>query len=118
MNEQLLQKEKASNSRRRRHPNPATYRRRWGTGRMQPAERRVRLLQPARGYRVAIDQYFWPLPFQHVRERLLELGCGSAAASLCLLARVVGLDITGRSSTSNLPNSPGAMRRSTIRAFM
>lgn len=57
---------------------------------------RVRLLQPARGYRVAVDP---PLLAAAVParpgERLLELGCGSGAAALCLLARVPGCRVTG-----------------------
>lgn len=57
---------------------------------------RVRLLQPVRGYRVAIDP---PLLAAAVPaqpgERLLELGCGSGAAALCLLARVPGCRVTG-----------------------
>jgi len=57
---------------------------------------RVRLLQPARGYRAAIDP---PLLAAAVParpgERLLELGCGSGAAALCLLARVPGCRVTG-----------------------
>jgi len=57
---------------------------------------RLRLLQPVRGYRVAIDP---PLLAAAVParpgERLLELGCGSGAAALCLLARVPGCRVTG-----------------------
>lgn len=57
---------------------------------------RVRLLQPSRGYRVAVDP---PLLAAAVParpgERLLELGCGSGAAALCLLARVPGCRVTG-----------------------
>jgi tRNA1(Val) A37 N6-methylase TrmN6 len=60
---------------------------------------RVRLRQPAEGYRVAIDPVFLAAavpaePHQHV----LEVGCGAGAAMLCLAvrvpqARVVGLDM-------------------------
>lgn len=60
---------------------------------------RLRLWQPTAGYRVAIDPFLLaaslsPEPGEH----LLELGCGSGAVSLCLLARhprvtVVGLEV-------------------------
>lgn len=57
---------------------------------------RVRLRQPAGGYRVAVDT---PLLAAAVParagERVLELGCGVGAASLCLLARVPSLRVFG-----------------------
>lgn len=57
---------------------------------------RVRLAQPARGYRAAVDPVLLaaavPLaPGQHA----LDLGCGSGAAALCLLARVPEGRVTG-----------------------
>ncbi|WP_114393662.1 tRNA1(Val) (adenine(37)-N6)-methyltransferase [Oleisolibacter albus] len=57
---------------------------------------RVRLLQPRQGYRAAIDPVLLAaaVPAQP-GERVLELGCGTGAAALCLAARVSGLDLTG-----------------------
>lgn len=57
---------------------------------------RVTLLQPRRGYRAATDPVFLAafVP-AHRGEGVLELGCGAGAASLCLAARVPGLDIHG-----------------------
>lgn len=57
---------------------------------------RVRLGQPAVGYRVAIDPLLLAaaVPAQP-SESLLELGCGSGAASLCLLARVPACRVVG-----------------------
>lgn len=57
---------------------------------------RLRLLQPARGYRAATDPVLLAaacpaLPGQSV----LDLGCGAGAASLCLGARVAGLGLAG-----------------------
>lgn len=60
---------------------------------------RVRLMQPAAGYRVALDPVFLAAAVPAAPEdRVLDLGCGVGAASLCLLARVprtriAGLDI-------------------------
>lgn len=57
---------------------------------------RVALLQPARGYRVAIDPVLLAAAVPaSAGERLLELGCGSGAAALCLLARVPAASVTG-----------------------
>ncbi|MBV8409652.1 MAG: methyltransferase [Alphaproteobacteria bacterium] len=57
---------------------------------------RVRLLQPAKGYRVAVDA---PLLAAAVEarpgERILDLGAGVGAVGLCLAARVPGCSITG-----------------------
>lgn len=57
---------------------------------------RLRLLQPTKGYRAATDPVFLAaacpaLPGQ----RVLDLGCGAGAASLCLGARVPGLALAG-----------------------
>jgi len=52
---------------------------------------RLRLRQPARGYRVAIDPVLLAAAVPAgPGERLLDLGCGAGAAALCLLARVPG----------------------------
>lgn len=57
---------------------------------------RVRLSQPAQGYRVAIDPVLLAagVPARE-GELVLDLGCGVGAASLCLLARVPGARVTG-----------------------
>jgi tRNA1(Val) A37 N6-methylase TrmN6 len=57
---------------------------------------RVILVQPARGNRAAIDPVFLAAavparPSEHV----LELGCGTGAAALCLAARVPGCKVEG-----------------------
>ncbi|HJQ58934.1 MAG TPA: methyltransferase domain-containing protein [Vineibacter sp.] len=65
---------------------------------------RVRLLQPARGYRAAIDAVLLAATVPVCAgEHILDVGCGVGAASLCLLARaasaglsdvrVVGLEV-------------------------
>jgi tRNA1(Val) A37 N6-methylase TrmN6 len=57
---------------------------------------RVRLRQPTAGYRVAIDPLLLAAAVPALPgERLLELGCGSGAASLCLLARVPACTVVG-----------------------
>ena len=62
---------------------------------------RVRLRQPATGYRAAIDPVFLAAAVPACAgERLLELGCGVGAAALCLLDRLdrqgaEGVSITG-----------------------
>lgn len=57
---------------------------------------RVRLRQPRRGYRAAVDPVllaaFVPVA---PGARVLDLGCGAGAAALCLAARVPGLDLHG-----------------------
>ena len=57
---------------------------------------RVRLAQPRRGYRAAIDPVLLAA-FVPARpgERVLDLGCGAGAAALCLAARVAGLELHG-----------------------
>ncbi len=57
---------------------------------------RVRLLQTAGGYRVAIDPVILAAAVPaRAGETALDLGCGSGAAALCLLARVPGVAATG-----------------------
>lgn len=57
---------------------------------------RLTITQPAKGYRAGVDAVFLAAcvtakPGQSV----LELGCGVGVASLCLQARVSGLDLVG-----------------------
>jgi tRNA1(Val) A37 N6-methylase TrmN6 len=56
---------------------------------------RVRLRQPVRGFRAGLDAVLLAA-FVPARpgERVLEAGCGSGAAFLCLAARVPGLAVT------------------------
>ena len=57
---------------------------------------RVRLRQPARGYRVAVDPVLLAASVAATAgERVLDLGCGVGAAGLCLLARIPGLSLDG-----------------------
>lgn len=57
---------------------------------------RVRLRQPARGYRAAIDPVFLAAAVPaRAGERVIDLGCGAGAAALCLLTRVAGVEVTG-----------------------
>ncbi|MEL6765562.1 MAG: methyltransferase [Pseudomonadota bacterium] len=57
---------------------------------------RVRLLQPKAGYRAATDPVLLAAAVAaKVGETVLELGIGAGAASLCLAARVPGLQLTG-----------------------
>ncbi len=57
---------------------------------------RVSLLQHRKGYRVAIDPVFLAaiVPAQ-AGQQVLDMGCGSGAATLCLATRVPGVRITG-----------------------
>jgi len=57
---------------------------------------RLRLRQPAEGYRAAIDPVLLAaaVPARD-GEAVADLGCGAAAAALCLLTRVPGLRVTG-----------------------
>ena len=57
---------------------------------------RVKLLQPERGYRIAIDSLFLAaaIPAKH-GDRILELGSGTGAASICLAARIPDIQVTG-----------------------
>jgi tRNA1(Val) A37 N6-methylase TrmN6 len=57
---------------------------------------RVRLLQPSRGYRIAIDAVLLAAAVEaRAGERMLDLGAGVAAVGLCLAARVPGCTIVG-----------------------
>ena len=57
---------------------------------------RVRLAQPARGYRAGVDAVFLAAACPaRPGQRVLDLGCGVGAAALCLAARVPGLVLAG-----------------------
>jgi tRNA1(Val) A37 N6-methylase TrmN6 len=57
---------------------------------------RVRLRQPATGYRVAIDPVFLAAAVPaEPRQLVLDVGCGAGAAMLCLAARVPHLRVVG-----------------------
>jgi len=56
---------------------------------------RVLLRQPRRGYRVAIDPVLLAASVNaRPGETVLDVGAGSGAATLCLAARIPGLDLT------------------------
>jgi tRNA1(Val) A37 N6-methylase TrmN6 len=64
---------------------------------------RVRLRQPAEGYRVAVDPVLLAAAVPVAPEsRVLDLGCGAGAAALCLLARVPQAEVTGWEVQENL----------------
>ncbi len=57
---------------------------------------RVRLYQPKRGYRVAIDPVLLAAAVDAAPgDTVLDAGCGTCAATLCLAARLPQLRITG-----------------------
>lgn len=57
---------------------------------------RVRLLQPNRGYRVAIDAVLLAAAVDAAPgERILDLGAGVGAVGLCLAARLPGCSVVG-----------------------
>jgi len=57
---------------------------------------RVRLVQGKDGYRAAIDPVLLAAAIPaRPGERVLDLGCGVGAASMCLVARVQGIKVTG-----------------------
>lgn len=57
---------------------------------------RLRLLQPARGYRAATDPVLLAAACPaKAGESVLDLGCGAGAAALCLATRVPGLALAG-----------------------
>jgi tRNA1(Val) A37 N6-methylase TrmN6 len=57
---------------------------------------RLQLMQPAEGYRAAIDPVLLAAAVDaKAGERVLDLGCGVGTAGLCLLARVAGISLTG-----------------------
>jgi len=57
---------------------------------------RVTIVQPKGGYRAAIDPIFLAAAVPTTSgDRVLDLGSGTGAASLCLAARVPGVHVTG-----------------------
>ncbi len=57
---------------------------------------RLRLLQPIKGYRAATDPVLLAAACPaRVGDRVLDIGCGAGAASLCLGARVPGVHLSG-----------------------
>ena len=57
---------------------------------------RVLVRQPRNGYRAATDPVFLAASVPaRAGQSVLELGCGAGVASLCLAARVQGLQLTG-----------------------
>lgn len=57
---------------------------------------RLRLWQPAQGYRAATDPVLLAAACPaRAGDRVLDLGCGAGAAALCLGTRVAGLHLTG-----------------------
>lgn len=57
---------------------------------------RIRLLQPERGYRVAVDPVLLAAAVPaHAGDRILDLGAGVGAVGLCLAARVPGCKVVG-----------------------
>jgi tRNA1(Val) A37 N6-methylase TrmN6 len=57
---------------------------------------RVRILQPARGYRVAVDAVLLAAAVDAAPDaRILDLGAGVGAVGLCLAARLSGCTVVG-----------------------
>ena len=57
---------------------------------------RVKLLQPRRGYRIAVDAVLLAAAVDaRAGETVLDLGAGVGAVGLCIAARVAGCHITG-----------------------
>ncbi len=64
---------------------------------------RVRLLQGDDGYRAAIDPVLLAASIAANKDqRVLDLGCGGGAASLCLAARVAEIHVTGLEMQADL----------------
>ncbi len=64
---------------------------------------RVRLLQPSRGYRVAVDAVLLAAAVDAAPgEHVLDLGTGIGAVGLCIAARVPGCNIVGVELQSEL----------------
>lgn len=57
---------------------------------------RVKLLQPRRGYRIAVDAVLLAAAVEaQAGESVLDLGAGVGAVGLCIAARVTGCHVTG-----------------------
>lgn len=57
---------------------------------------RLSVWQPRDGYRAAVDPVFLAAAIAaKAGDKVLELGCGVGVASLCLMTRVSGLEVTG-----------------------
>jgi tRNA1(Val) A37 N6-methylase TrmN6 len=57
---------------------------------------RVKLLQPRRGYRIAVDAVLLAAAVEaQAREDVLDLGAGVGAVGLCIAARVADCQLTG-----------------------
>jgi tRNA1(Val) A37 N6-methylase TrmN6 len=57
---------------------------------------KVALWQPTRGYRVAVDPVLLAAAVEpKAGDRVLDMGCGVAAISLCLLARCPDISVVG-----------------------
>ena len=57
---------------------------------------RLKVLQPARGYRAGADPVFLAAAMMAARgETVLDLGCGVGVAMLCLKARLPEVEVTG-----------------------
>ena len=69
---------------------------------------RVKLLQPAAGYRVAIDPVLLAAAVPATAtDTVLDLGCGVGGAALCLAVRVPGCRITGIEAQRDLVRLAG-----------
>ena len=67
---------------------------------------RVRLLQPSRGYRVAVDAVLLAAAIDATAgQRVLDLGAGVGAVGLCLAARISECTIVGIDRKSTRLNS-------------
>ena len=64
---------------------------------------RVRLLQPRRGYRVAVDAVLLAAAVEaRASDRVLDLGAGVGSVGLCLAVRVPGCNVVGIELQSSL----------------
>jgi tRNA1(Val) A37 N6-methylase TrmN6 len=64
---------------------------------------RIQLRQPAKGFRSGLDAVFLAAACPAASDSsVLEAGCGAGAASLCLLARVNAIKVTGIEADSAL----------------